>query len=187
MGPHERRRLARETPERPGLNTRRPILDWLEAVVDLMGRLAAWAVLLLVALVSTNVLVRYFLHEGTVWGQELEWHLLVPIALFGIPYALAREEHVRVDILYERFPDRTRELLDLFAAIVGIAVALLLIKFAIPYVEQSWRNGEGSPDPGGLPARYILKGLLPIGFAILLIQQVATAARAIIRLRQPTS
>lgn len=162
------------------------LVDWLEAVVDLMGRLAASATILLVFLVASNVLVRYFLHEGTVWGQELEWHLLAPIALFGIPYALANDEHVRVDIFYERFSDRTRLLLDLFTAVVGISVAILLIKFSIPYVLQSWSNGEGSPDPGGLPARYALKALLPLGFAILLIQQAASVARVVIRLRQPT-
>ena len=118
------------------------LLTWLDAAVDRMGRLAAWTMVALVLLVSTNVLVRYFLHEGSVWSQELEWHLLVPIALFGIPYALANDEHVRVDILYERFSDRGQEVIDLFAAVVGICVALLLIKFSIPYVEQSWRNGE---------------------------------------------
>jgi TRAP-type mannitol/chloroaromatic compound transport system permease small subunit len=158
------------------------LLTWFDAVVDRMGRLAAWAMVALVLLVSTNVLVRYFLHEGSVWGQELEWHLLMPIALFGIPYSLANDEHVRVDILYERFSDKGRDMIDLFAAVVGVGVALLLIKFSIPYVEQSWRNGEGSPDPGGLPARYALKALLPLGFLILFIQQFASAVRAALRL-----
>ena len=174
--------MARETAERTRLTEKRSLLTWFDAVVDRMGRLAAWTMVALVLLVSTNVLVRYFLHEGSVWSQELEWHLLMPIALFGIPYALANDEHVRVDILYERFPDRGRDMIDLFAAIVGVCVALLLIKFSIPYVEQSWRNGEGSPDPGGLPARYALKALLPLGFLILFIQQFASAVRAVLRL-----
>ncbi len=178
--------MARETAERTRLTDKRTLLTWLDAAVDRMGRLAAWTMVALVLLVSTNVLVRYFLREGSVWSQELEWHLLMPIALFGIPYALANDEHVRVDILYERFSDRGQEMIDLFAAIVGICVALLLIKFSIPYVEQSWRNGEGSPDPGGLPARYALKALLPLGFLILLIQQFASAVHAILRLTGKT-
>jgi len=182
MGADERGRLAREIAERARLTDKRTLLTWLDAVVDRMGRLAAWSMVVLVLLVSTNVLVRYFLREGSVWSQELEWHLLAPIVLFGIPYALANDEHVRVDILYERFPDKGQEAINLFAALIGACVALLLIKFSVPYVEQSWRNGEGSPDPGGLPARYALKALLPLGFLILFIQQFASAIRSVLRL-----
>ncbi|MEM9683975.1 MAG: TRAP transporter small permease subunit [Pseudomonadota bacterium] len=154
----------------------------MEAVVDLLGQVAAFTILGLVLLVATNVLVRYFLREGSVWSQELEWHLLAPIAMLGIPYALMQGDHVRVDVLYERFSDRTRCVLDIFAGVVGVAVALLLLKFSIPYVEKSWINGEISPDPGGLPARYVLKAILPLGFIALALQQSAYVIRCVLLL-----
>lgn len=154
----------------------------LDAVTALMGHVAAFAILGLVLLVATNVLLRYFFRTGSVWSQELEWHLLAPIALLGIPYALMQGDYVRVDVLYDRFSERSRLLLDIFAGIVGMAVALLLLKYSLPYVEKSWTNGEGSPDPGGLPARYVLKAVLPLGFLALFIQQLAFTMTGILRL-----
>lgn len=144
--------------------------------------MAAFAILALVLLVAANVLLRYFFRTGSVWSQELEWHLLAPIAMLGIPYALMKGDVVRVDVLYERFSARTRLLLDVFAGLVGVAVALLLLKVSIPYVEKSWVNGEGSPDPGGLPARYLLKAVLPLGFLALALQQAAHVVAGLARL-----
>jgi TRAP-type mannitol/chloroaromatic compound transport system permease small subunit len=177
--------VARQAAKSDGLRERaliEKLAKRLEAVADLMGQVAAFTVLVLVLLVSTNVLLRYFFREGSVWSQELEWHLLAPIAMLGIPYALVKGDYVRVDILYERFPARVRLVLDILAALVGVAVALLLLKYAIPYVEKSWVDGEGSPDPGGLPARYILKGVLPLGFFVLFLQQAAAALLGMLRL-----
>ncbi|MFP4125642.1 MAG: TRAP transporter small permease subunit [Alphaproteobacteria bacterium] len=163
------------------------MLAWserLEAVVRLVGRIASLAVLALVVLVTANVVGRYAFSAGTVWLQELEWHLLAPIALFGVAYALATGDHVRVDMLYERFPPKLQHGVDLFAALVGIGVCVLLIKFSIPYVLKSWSTLEGSPDPGGLEARYALKALIPLGFVLLLVQFVALALRHAAQLRR---
>ncbi len=153
------------------------LADALEAVTDRIGRAAAWVTLLLVLLVTFNVASRYLFSWGTVWLQELEWHLLPVIALFGITYTLRHGGHVRVDMLYERMGPRAQHLVDLISALVLIAVAVLMIRFSQNYIGQSWRVGEMSPDPGGLPARYALKALIPIGFAVLMIQALAMALR----------
>jgi TRAP-type mannitol/chloroaromatic compound transport system permease small subunit len=113
-----------------------------------------------------------------VWAQELEWHLLVPLILFGCSYALAHGEHVRVDIVYGRFSEPAKRRVDFIAALLVIAVAALFIWFSLHYVEQAYVIDEGSPDPGGLPHRYLLKSLLPIGFALLLAQGVASALKS---------
>jgi TRAP-type mannitol/chloroaromatic compound transport system permease small subunit len=156
------------------------VLAWserLEGAVRALSRLATLAVLALVVLVTANVIARYFFASGTVWLQELEWHLLVPIALFGASYALATGDHVRVDMLYERFPPWLRHAVDLLAAVVGIVVCVLMIKFSVAYVLQSVATLEGSPDPGGLPGRFVLKALIPLGFALLLVQFAAMGLR----------
>lgn len=166
------------------------MLEWserLEGVVRVIARLATLAVLALVVLVTANVVARYAFATGAVWLQELEWHLLAPIALFGMAYTLATGDHVRVDMLYERFPPKVKHAVDLFAALVGIAVCLLLIKFSVPYVLKSFSTLEGSPDPGGLPARFALKALIPLGFVLLLVQFTAMGLRHAWHLRRPSA
>jgi TRAP-type mannitol/chloroaromatic compound transport system permease small subunit len=159
------------------------IRERIDAFTDLVGRWTSWLVLAIVLLMACNVLLRYLFNTGSVWAQELEWHLLVPVVLFGMSYTLRHGEHVRSDILYFRFSPRTRALIDLIAALLIILIAVLIIWFSLHYVQQSFVIDEKSPDPGGLPNRWIIKGLMPIGFALLALQGVACALAAVERLR----
>ena len=156
----------------------------IERFVDVIGDATSWVALVIVALMATNVLLRYLFSAGTVWAQELEWHLLVPLILFGMSYALRHGEHVRVDILYARFSDRTKVYVDLLSALLCFALSVLVIWFSLHYVEQSYVIGEQSQDPGGLPYRFLLKALIPTGFALLLLQSIASALGSIEKLRK---
>ena len=166
----------------PGAAVPRFVLG-VERVVDLVGRGAAWLTLAIVVLMATNVLLRYAFSKGSVWAQELEWHLMSPIALIGAAYALRHGEHVRVDVLYAGFSPRMKALVDLVAGIAGCVVCVLVIQLSWRYVMQSYGQDEGSANPGGIPARYILKAFIPAGFALLQLQFVAETLRAASRLR----
>lgn len=155
----------------------------IERFVDAVGRATSWIALVIVVLMATNVVLRYLFSTGTVWSQELEWHLLVPLVLFGMSYALAHGDHVRVDILYARFPARTKAIVDLVSALLTAAISVLVIWLSLHYVQQSWAIDEGSPDPGGIPHRYLVKSLIPIGFALLLAQAIASALGSVEKLR----
>jgi TRAP-type mannitol/chloroaromatic compound transport system permease small subunit len=156
----------------------------IERFVDRVGRAVSWLALVIVALMSVNVVLRYLFSIGSVWAQELEWHLLVPLILFGSSYALRHGEHVRVDIVYGRFSSRTKVFVDLASSALVIAISALFIWFSLHYVQQAYVIDEGSPDPGGLPHRYLLKALLPVGFALLLAQGVAGALGSLDKLRR---
>lgn len=127
---------------------------------------------------GSNVLLRYGFSYGSVWAQELEWHLMAPICLFGMSYALRHGEHVRVDVLYDTFSPKTKALVNLIAAILAMLLSVLVIRLSWNYVGQSWSMSEGSANPGGIPARYILKALIPLGFALFFVQSLAEAIRS---------
>jgi TRAP-type mannitol/chloroaromatic compound transport system permease small subunit len=156
----------------------------IERFVDWTGRATSWLALVIVALMSVNVTLRYLFSVGSVWSQELEWHLLVPLILFGCAYAMRHGEHVRVDIVYGKLSPARRNAIDLFSALLALAIAALFIWFSLHYVQQAYVIDEGSPDPGGIPHRYLLKALLPVGFALLLLQAFASALIAFRRLRR---
>lgn len=155
----------------------------IERCVDVLGALTSWIALVIVGLMATNVILRYLFSVGTVWAQELEWHLLVPLVLFGMSYALRHGEHVRVDIVYAKFSPRAKVVVDLVSALLTVAISALVIWLSIKYVQQSYVIDEGSPDPGGIPHRYFIKSLIPVGFALLLAQSVAVALACIEKLR----
>jgi TRAP-type mannitol/chloroaromatic compound transport system permease small subunit len=88
-------------------------------------------------------------------------------------YALQRGEHVRVDVFYARFGPRGQAAVDLLSAVLAVAFALLVVRYSLPYVQQSYSIGEVSNDPGGLPYRWALKALTPLGFALFALQAAA--------------
>ena len=155
----------------------------IERLVDLAGRATSWIAVALVALMATAVVLRYLFSAGTVWEQELEWYLLSPLALFGMSYALRHGEHVRVDVLYGHFSARQKHAVDLLSAVLAMALSLLVVWYSVKYVQQSWVIDEGSPDPGGIPHRYLLKALIPVGFGLLFLQSLAGALASLERLR----
>lgn len=151
------------------------LADGIDTFIDAVGRITAWSSFALALVMGGNVLLRYGFNTGSVWSQELEWHLMSPICLFGMSYALRHGEHVRVDVLFASFSQRNKYLVEIISAVLAMAISLIIIKLSWAYVMQSWSIGEGTANPGGISARYLLKALIPIGFALLFLQSLAQA------------
>ena len=79
------------------------LADGIDRFIDLVGRATSWLALGIALVMGGNVLLRYGFSIGSIWTQELEWHIMAPICLFGMSYALLKGEHVRVDVLFPVF------------------------------------------------------------------------------------
>jgi len=153
-----------------------------EQVVDRVGRAASWLTLGIVILMAVDVLLRYTFSFGSVWAQELEWHLLAPLVLAGMTYALQKGEHVRVDIFFARYSPRGQAAVELLSSLLAVAMAVLVIRYSINFVAQAYVINEISSDPGGLTHRWVLKALIPVGFALFALQAAAQGVTAALRL-----
>ncbi len=167
------------------MNDATPVaLRRIEAFIDAVGRVTLYLVLAMIALVAINVLLRYSLSLGTVWAQELEWHLLAAVILFGMSYALQRGDNVRVDVFYANFTPRAKFVVNIVSGLLTLAISMVMIKLSLGYVGQSWAIDETSPDPGGIPMRWAVKGLIPLGFVLLALQTVGALMRLVLTERQ---
>jgi TRAP-type mannitol/chloroaromatic compound transport system permease small subunit len=155
----------------------------IESFIDWVGRLTAWVALAMIGLVALNVILRYSPSLGSVWAQELEWHLLAALILLGMCHALQRGDNVRVDLFYARYSPATKFVVDIASGLLTIAVALLFVYLSLAYVGQSYSILEGSPDPGGIPYRWIVKALIPLGYGLVALQQLALLMRLVITRR----
>jgi TRAP-type mannitol/chloroaromatic compound transport system permease small subunit len=156
----------------------RKLAGGIDALTVFVGRATSWLALALALVMGANVLLRYGFSLGWIWAQELEWHILVPICLLGMSYALQQGEHVRVDVLFQSFSPRTKHAIDILAAVLGMLLAIIVIRLSIPYLMQAWDANEGSPNPGGIDHRYIIKSLIPIGFALFFLQSLSEAIKS---------
>ena len=145
----------------------------IDSFIDCTGAIFAWPCFALVLVMATNVLLRYLFSRGAVWAQEREWLLLVPISLMGMSYALRHGEHVRVDIIFSSYSERTKILVEIVSSLAAIVLCLIVIYLSYFYVLQSWNNNEGSANPGGLAYRYLLNAFITLGFALFALQSVA--------------
>jgi len=128
----------------------------------------------LIILVSVDVFRRFFFQTTNAWIMELEWHLFAIIFLLGAGFTFKRDRHVRVDLFYDRFTKKEKA----FTNIIGIVfflipMCLLLMSVAFGYALDAYQIGEGSPDPGGLPHRFIIKSTITIGAFLLFLQAIS--------------
>ena len=106
------------------------IADSLDVFIDRIGRVTGWCSLAIVLVMAYNVLLRYFFRTGSVAMQELEWHLMAPICMLGLSYAILKDGHVRVDILFGRFPPRLQRLIEFVSTVFVRPLSLAVRLFA---------------------------------------------------------
>lgn len=160
------------------------LIRTIDAVNDRVGRGASWLAVLLVMVTTYDVVMRYLLRTSFVFVQELEWHLFAVMFLIGAGYTHLRNDHVRVDIIYARLGERAKAWIDFMGSLVFLfPTAFLLVWTSIPWVAASAVVLEGSPDPGGIPGRFVLKAVLPLGFVLIGLQGVSETVKCWYRAR----
>lgn len=150
----------------------------LDRFIDLSGKAFSWLWLVVVGVILYSVISRYVFAQGSVFMEEVQWHFAGAAWLVGLAFTLASDDHVRVDILHERFSLRGQAWIEL-AGIVLLLLPFLAISFweAVPYFWSSFQQSEVSPSPTGLPARWALKFFLPLCFALLIVASVSRLLR----------
>ncbi len=162
------------------MNFLRKLADFVDSINEGVGNIVSWFTSLLVLIVCLDVFTRYFLRMSSVAVQELEWHFFAMIFLLASAWALKHNKHVRVDVLYMNFSPRKKALANLIGTLLFLLpFTIIAIWSSQNFVANSFRIGEVSPDPGGLPARYILKAMIPIGFTLIFLQGFAMAIRSL--------
>ena len=144
------------------------LADQIDTLVRHIGGVVAWLNLLLVGVILVQVVLRYVFHHGLVALEELMWHLYGAAFMFGLSYALVSDEHVRVDLLRDRFPPRFKAAVEVFGLLfLLLPLVLVVVLHSIDWIALSWRLDEASVNPGGLPHRWLIKAVIPMAMGLL--------------------
>lgn len=154
-------------------------LSWrLDRLVVAVGRLSSWLWIGVLVVVLINVFSRYALSQGSIALEELSWHLFGIATMLTLGYAVVRDDHVRVDVLKEKFSLRAQAVIELTGIVVlALPVIYLMIDALVPYAWKAWIYQERSQAPSGLPYRYIFKSTLPLGLALVMLALFSRATR----------
>lgn len=162
------------------------LANGLESIVVWIGRAVAWLTLAMVLLTVAVVVLRYFFSSGRIWMQELVTWSHAAVFLLGAGYTLARDEHVRVDVLYRRYSAATQARINIAGTVLLLfPVCGFLARACGHYALKSWQVMERSPETGGLgyPLIPLAKTMLFAMFVLLMAQGIVTVLRNVHALR----
>ena len=151
---------------------------WLDKTLVAIGEASAWIWLLVLAVVLTNVFSRFVLSRGSIALEELSWHLFGAALMLALAYAVVRDDHVRVDVLREKFSLRSQAVIELLAIVfLALPVVVMMVDALVPFAYQAFIYDERSQAPSGLPHRFIFKSVLPLGLTLLALALLSRASR----------
>ncbi|OOG28675.1 hypothetical protein B1C78_01150 [Thioalkalivibrio denitrificans] len=158
-------------------------LFFLDHISIWVGKIFAWSVVILTAVVAYEVFMRYVMRNPTGWAYDTSYILYGALFIMAGAYALATQAHVRADVIYRLFPVRAQAGLDLVLYLIFFMPAVLALMYAgYFFAEASWRIGERSPYSPHGPPLYHFKSLIPLAGFFLTLQGIAEITRCIMAL-----
>lgn len=149
----------------------------IDTGIAVLGKLLSWLWLVTLAVVLTNVFSRFIMGRGSIALEELSWHFFGATMILTLAYAVVTDDHVRVDVLREKFSLRFQAWVELLGIVLLVLPVLYFMVDGLgEYAYRSFMRGERSQAPSGLPYRFIIKSTLPIGMALI---AIALASRAL--------
>lgn len=161
---------------------RNRVLDALDRISIVSGRITAWLTLVMVIVTGIIVVMRYVFDAGAVWLQESVVWMHAVVFMVGAAYTLQQDEHVRVDIFYRDMSKRRRAWVDLVGTLLFLLPLCGFLGYkAWDFVAVSWQLGESSREPGGMPYPFVplLKSVLLVMPLLLGVQGAAMLVRSL--------
>jgi TRAP-type mannitol/chloroaromatic compound transport system permease small subunit len=155
----------------------------LSGLIDLMntwiGKLTMWLVLAAVLISAGNAIIRKAFNIGSNAFLEIQWYLFAAVFMLGVGYVMLKNAHVRIDFISSKLSKRTNAIIDAVGIVVfTIPLSIIMIDLGWPLFMRAFTSGEMSQNAGGL-IRWPVMGLVPAGFAILLLQAVSELIKRI--------
>jgi TRAP-type mannitol/chloroaromatic compound transport system permease small subunit len=137
------------------------IVQACDRLSDWSGKMVSWLIFPLMFTITYEVIMRYGFSAPTVWAFDTGYMLGGAMVSLGMGYVLLQKGHVRVDILYDKFPSRVKLIIDfLLTVILFFPMMAIFIYTSWQYFILSWARGERSGygiwEPTLVPFRFVI-------------------------------
>jgi TRAP-type mannitol/chloroaromatic compound transport system permease small subunit len=155
----------------------------IDAINGQIGKKVAWLILLAVIVATINAIIRKVFNISSNAWLELQWMLFGAVFLMCAAWTLQVKEHIRIDIVNSQLPKTAQRWIDLLGHVFFLMpFCLLMVYHSWPFFTRSYVVNEQSLSAGGLP-QWPAKGLVVIGFAMLVIQGISEIIKQIAIMR----
>jgi len=151
----------------------------IDGLTEFVAKWTIWLVLVVVLISAGNAVMRFTIHYSSNAWLEIQWYLFAAIFMLMAGYALLKNAHVRIDLIFGHVSPRAQAWIDIIGTLLFLTpMVLVTIWLSYPMVENSIAINEQSSNAGGL-VRWPVKVLLPIGLILLQLQAVSELIKRI--------
>jgi TRAP-type mannitol/chloroaromatic compound transport system permease small subunit len=157
------------------------LANFFDQINEIVGKGVSYLTFALVITICIDVFSRYIFQTTTIWVIELEIYFFALIFILGAGYAFKHDKHVRVDVFYSKFSPKRKAWVNLIGGLLFLLPwCIVVLQVAFRYAKSSFLINEGSAQPGGLPALYVLKASIFVGFLFLMLQAISSIIRSLL-------
>jgi TRAP-type mannitol/chloroaromatic compound transport system permease small subunit len=150
------------------------IIAAIDRFSDVTGKLIALSMLFLLVTISYEVVMRYGFNAPTVWVYESSFMVNGAAFMLGCAYALYKGAHVRTDIYWENFSERTKGIIDMVSYVFlfyPVMITFMLVSFDATL--HSYDTGERSQESVWRAIMWPFRATVPLAAVLLMIQGVS--------------
>jgi TRAP-type mannitol/chloroaromatic compound transport system permease small subunit len=163
------------------------LLLFVDRLSTWVGKTFSWSVLILTFVTVYDVTARYVFNAPTEWAYDTEYILYGTLFIMAGAYTLARNGHVRGDVIYRLMPVRVQASIDLVLYILFFFPGMLALLYSgYDFARMSWMMHEHSASSPGGPPIYPFKTLIPVAAFFLIVQGLAETVRCVLAIRAGT-
>ncbi len=164
------------------------LCDAADHFIKHIGHIVMWGNGILIVVIILQVVLRYGFGHGLVMLEELQWHLYGFGIMVGASYAMVTDSHIRVDIIQAGMTPKWQNRWELFGIIfLLLPFAFVIFDQSLDFFYESFRVNERSDAPLGLPFRWLIKGVIPVSFALLIMAAISRVIRILNFMRKGRS
>ena len=150
-----------------------------------MGKAFSWCIVILMGGTCYEVFMAYALNAPTLWNFDFSLQMYGAIFMMAGAYTLSTEAHVRGDVIYRLFPQKTQAYIDLVLYFIFFFPGVIALAFyGYEYAALAWKIGETSWNSPAQIQIYMAKSLIPLSGTLLTLQGISEVFRCIICIKQ---
>lgn len=150
------------------------MLGLLGRFTTALSHLAAWLLFAIGAMLTYEVVARYFFNSPTIWAEELSRLAMIWAVFIGSAGLLYGRDHIRVTVLVDQFPEVFRRICEVISLVFVAVISGFVAWFGTPTALNSFEVGRTTGSMLDMPAWW-MQASIPIGFALLALQALALA------------